>query len=140
LRETLREIVAGEQPATPDPSDGHGTGPDAAPPPLQGGGRRFDPVILHWFEGSRPSAGRGIRGRLAPRTPGDTRCQKAPRNATIGHVLVTPEALRASLIFRVTAALVTSREGGSRRRRSVARARGPPGHRGLGIAHSRLRP
>ena len=140
LRETLRGIVGVDQPATPTTSDGRGARPNAAPLPLQGGGRRFDPVILHWFESPRSSAGRGIRARLAPQTRGDTRCQEAPRNATIGHVLVTPEALKAPVILRVIAALVTSRKRGGRPRRGVARARGPPGRVALGSAHSRLRP
>jgi len=35
------------------------------------------------------------------------------------------------VIFRVTAALVTSGQRGNRSRRGVAQARGPPGRRGL---------
>ena len=126
LRETLRGIVGVDQPAAPTTSDGHGAGLNAAPPPLQGGGRRFDPVILHSSRSPRSSTGSGIRAASASRTPGDTRCQEAPRNATIGHVLVTPDALRAPVIFRVTAALVTGRARGSRSRRGAAWVRGPP--------------
>jgi hypothetical protein len=84
----------------PARSDGHGAGLNVAPPPLQGEGRRFDPVILHRFECPRSSAGTRISALFAPQTPGDTRCEEAPRNATIGHVLATLEGLRASVIFR----------------------------------------
>ena len=115
-----------------------GSGPRLRPPrtvtalpehctsPLQGGSRRFDPVILHWFESPRSSVGSRIQAPLAPRTLGDTRCQAAPRNATIGHVLVTLEAPHAGVRFGVTPALVTTCEGGGSPWVGAGRARGPP--------------
>ncbi len=100
------------------------------PPPLGGGGRRFDPVILHSSRTPRWPTGSGIGARLAPPPQSDTRRQEAPRNATSGHVWVAPEALRAPVMSRVTAALVTSRERVGRSRLGMAWARGPPGRRG----------
>lgn len=89
-----------DEPTAPARSDGHGAGLNVAPSPLQGEGRRFDAVILHRFKCPRSSAGTGIWAPFASQTPGDTRCEEAPSNATIGHALVTPEGLRASVICR----------------------------------------
>ena len=60
------------------------------PPPLQGGGHRFDPGILHSSNPSRWLVERAISAVIPRRARRDTRCQEVPRSATIGHARSLP--------------------------------------------------
>jgi hypothetical protein len=76
--------------------------------PLQGGGHRFDPGILHWFGSPRTGLPAGISRPDVAHRPGASRCQKVPRNDTRGHVMVTPAGPFEPAVAPVTSALVTA--------------------------------